>query len=96
MTDIDEPFHREAAGAKAGINPMFGEWQRKFEFAPVPHGDGGSKRSAFQKQILANLTDARWMYSNEVRLEIVLYLDIFSRLPILPTSTITRNQSWTD
>ncbi len=76
MADIDEPLHREAAGAKAGTNPMFGEWQRKFEFAPVPHGDGGSKRSAFQKQILANLADVRWMYSNEVRLEIVLYLDI--------------------
>lgn len=86
--DIDEPFFREAAGAKAGINPMFGEWQKKFMFAPVPHGDGGSKRMAFQKQILGELTGIKWIYANELRLEITLHLDVQTILETSDTADL--------
>jgi len=54
----DEAFEIEAAGAKAGINPMFGGWSQRFDFAPVPHrGTGGAVRRTFQDAIRAQLTN---------------------------------------
>jgi hypothetical protein len=74
--DIDAPFEIEAEGARQGVNPMFGEWQHTFPFAPVPHGDGGSKTRAFQQKIQAELINVKWLYSHEVRIEITLHLDV--------------------
>ena len=34
----------EREGADAGLNPMFGEWQQTFKFAPVPYCDGDANR----------------------------------------------------
>src|ERR1700730_13383377 len=67
----EQPFDNEQKGAKAGLNPMFGDWQHRFRFAPVPYGDGAAKRTAFRKAIQAELTN-NFFYTAEVRLEITL------------------------
>lgn len=36
----NDPYEREREGAKAGLNPMFGRWRLRFEFPPIPYGDG--------------------------------------------------------
>jgi hypothetical protein len=66
--DFDNHLRIEQAGARAGLNPMFGEWQRTFSLAPVPHGDGGAKRKAFQQAMQSELSN-RWIYSHEVQLK---------------------------
>jgi hypothetical protein len=73
--DTDAAFDHEAKGAKAGLNPMFGDWQRRFDFAPVSYAAGGTKRAAFRDAIQGAL-DNKFFYSNEVRLDIVLHLDV--------------------
>lgn len=84
----DEPFEIEAAGAKAGINPMFGEWRQRFDFAPVPHrGSGGPVRRAFQDAIRAALTN-RFVYWGEVQVVITLYLDVQSVLETSETADV--------
>ena len=74
MTD-EEAFDNEWKGASVGLNPMFGDWQHRFELPPIPHGDGGAKRSAFQSAIQAALPN-QFFYSTEVRVEITLHLDV--------------------
>ncbi|GEM_PF-1449161 len=71
----DEPFDQERKGADAGLNPMFGDWQQRFHFAPVPYSKGGEARRAFREAIQAELSN-KFFYSNEIRLDIVLYLDV--------------------
>jgi hypothetical protein len=46
-----DAYEHERAGANVGLNPMFGDWQHRFEFPPVPYGDGGAKRAAFRLAI---------------------------------------------
>jgi hypothetical protein len=43
--------------------PMFGDWQHRVRFAPVPYGDGGAKRAAFRKAIQAELAN-KFFYIN--------------------------------
>ena len=71
----DEAFEHERKGANAGLNPMFGDWQHRFDFAPISYAAGGVKRAAFREAIQAELKN-RFFYTNEVRLDIVLYLDV--------------------
>lgn len=73
--ETDEALDHERNGANAGLNPMFGDWQHRFNFAPIPYGDGGKKRLNFQHDIQAELTN-KFFFSSEVRLNIELYLDI--------------------
>lgn len=82
--DKDEAFDKELAGSTAGLNPMFGEWQNTFKFAPVPYGDGGAKRKEFQEAIQSQLKN-KWLYSNELRLEITPHLDVQT---VLETSAL--------
>jgi hypothetical protein len=77
----------EKAGSDAGLNPMFGEWQHTFPFAPVPYGDGGAKRAAFRAAILAQLKN-RWIYSHEIQLEITLNLDVQTVLETSETADL--------
>lgn len=72
---FDKAVAKERAGASAGLNPMFGEWQHTFTFPPVPYGDGGVKRQAFREAIQSALSN-RWLYSHEIWLTITLYLDV--------------------
>ncbi len=58
---------------------MFGEWQHKFYFAPVPYSAGSSRKLNFQKAIQSQLKN-RWLYSNEIQLEIVLHVDVQTTL----------------
>jgi Endodeoxyribonuclease RusA len=74
--DKDAPLKVEAALARQGINPMFGEWRHRFGFSPVPHGGGGGKALKFQQKIREDLINIKWLYSHEVRLEITLHLDV--------------------
>jgi hypothetical protein len=71
----DDPIFVERRGAGAGLNPMFGEWQKAFNFPPVPHRDGGGRLRAFHEAIAAELTN-RWIYSHEIQVEITLHLDV--------------------
>jgi hypothetical protein len=75
MREDQDALSMERAGCDAGLNPMFGEWQHTFPFAPVPYGDGGAKRAAFRAEIQSQLKN-RWIYSHEIHLEITLHLDI--------------------
>ena len=65
----------ERAGADAGLNPMFGEWQHRFNFAPVPYGNGAAQRGTFRAAIQAELTN-HWLYSHEIHLGITLHVDV--------------------
>lgn len=73
--DPEAAFDYEAKGARAGLNPMFGDWQKRFDFAPVSYAAGGAKCAAFRDAIQQTL-DNRFFYSSEVRLDIVLHLDV--------------------
>ncbi|KQO05219.1 RusA family crossover junction endodeoxyribonuclease [Sphingomonas sp. Leaf242] len=78
MTDempFDGQLRRERAGANVGLNPMFGEWQHRFDFAPVPYGNGAAQRGDFRAAIQAELTN-QWLYSNEIHLSITLHVDV--------------------
>ncbi len=77
----------EQEGASAGLNPMLGEWQQTFKFAPVPYGDGGAKRQAFREAIQAELAN-RWVYSHEIQLEITLHLDVQTVLETSETADL--------
>lgn len=63
----------------AGINPMFGEWQHHFRFAPVPYGNVAARRGDFRAAIQAELTN-QWFYANEITLEITLHVDVQTTL----------------
>ena len=90
MTDeitFEDQLRMEREGADAGLNPMFGEWQQTFKFAPVPYGDGDAKRQVFHQAIQAALTN-RWLYSHEIHLEIVLHLDVQTVLETSETADL--------
>lgn len=76
---FDEQLRLERKGANAGLNPMFGEWQHRFEFPPVPYGNGAAQRGDFRAAIQAELTN-RWLFSNEIHLEITLHVDVQTTL----------------
>ncbi|WP_316395242.1 RusA family crossover junction endodeoxyribonuclease [Bradyrhizobium sp. 33ap4] len=83
-----EPFEIEATGAQAGVNPMFGEWRQRFDFAPVPHrGGGGPARRAFQDRIHDALTN-RFVYWGEVQVTITLFLDVQAILETSETADV--------
>lgn len=46
----EEDVSTEAAGAKAGINPMFGEWRQRFDFPPVPTGGRAGRRGPLSRR----------------------------------------------
>jgi len=71
----EDAIDQERKGADAGLNPMFGDWQQRFDFAPVPYPKGGTARQAFREAIQAELRN-KFFYSGEIRLDIVLYLDV--------------------
>lgn len=76
---FDEQLRLERQGADAGLNPMFGEWQHRFEFPPVPYGNGAAQRGDFRAAIQAELKN-RWLFSNEIHLEITLHVDVQTTL----------------
>ncbi len=71
----DEALEHERKGANEGLNPMFGDWQHRFDFAPISYAAGGVKRAAFRDAVQAELKN-KFFYSSEVRLDIVLHLDV--------------------
>lgn len=71
----EDQLNMERRGAVAGINPMFGEWQHHFPFAPVPYGNGAARRGEFREAIQAQLSN-QWLYANEIQLEITLHVDV--------------------
>jgi Holliday junction resolvase RusA-like endonuclease len=71
----DEAFEQERKGANAGLNPMFGDWQHRFDLAPISYAAGSVKRATFREAIQAELKN-KFFYTNEVRLDIVLHLDV--------------------
>jgi hypothetical protein len=72
---FDEQLRLERQGANAGLNPMFGEWQHRFEFPPVPYGNRAAQRGEFRAAIQAELKN-HWLFSNEIHLEIILHVDV--------------------
>lgn len=71
---MDEPFEIERRGAAAGINPMFGDWQQRFDLEPVSYANGGNARAAFRAAVRAQLTN-KFVFVGEISLRVVLYLD---------------------
>lgn len=71
----DDAIAHEREGAEQGLNPMFGDWQHHFKFAPISYSAGAVKRAAFREAIQAELKN-KFFYSNEIRLDIVLRLDV--------------------
>lgn len=71
----EEAVEHERNGANAGLNPMFGDWQQRFDFAPVPYSKGGEARRAFRDAVQSALRN-KFFYSSEIRLDIVLHLDV--------------------
>ena len=63
---VDDAYENERKGAEAGLNPMFGDWQHRFEFPPVPYGDGGTKRAEFRKAIQAVLSNGSFIAAKSV------------------------------
>jgi len=82
-----DPFTLERTGCDAGLNPMFGEWQHTFLFAPVPYGDGGAKRAAFRAAMQSELSN-KWIYSHNIQLEITLHLDVQTILETSETADL--------
>jgi hypothetical protein len=82
-----DPLKIERSGSSAGLNPMFGEWQHTFAFAPVPYGDGGAKRTVFREAIQSQFTN-KWIYSHEIHLEITLHLDVQTVLETSETADL--------
>lgn len=76
---FDEQLRLEREGADANLNPMFGEWQMRFDFPPVPYGNGAAQRGEFRCAIHAELAN-RWLFSNEIHLEITLHVDVQTTL----------------
>ncbi|RAR98616.1 RusA family crossover junction endodeoxyribonuclease [Ensifer adhaerens] len=76
---FEHQLEMERNGVIAGINPMFGEWRHHFRFAPVPYGNGAIRRGEFRDAIQAELTN-RWLYANEISLEITLHVDVQNTL----------------
>lgn len=62
----------ERAGAKAGFNPVFGEWRQRFKTSPVPYSASSERREAFVQSVRGELTN-KFLYSNFVSLEITLH-----------------------
>ncbi|WP_029014867.1 RusA family crossover junction endodeoxyribonuclease [Niveispirillum irakense] len=79
MTNFEEHLAMERTGALAGLNPMFGEWQHHFHFAPKPYGNVSAKQGEFRAAIQAELTN-QWLYSSNVSLEIILHVDVQTTL----------------
>jgi hypothetical protein len=50
-----EPFQIEAEEAGKGLNAMFGEWRKRFDFEPVPHSNRGDQRRLFQDRLRSEL-----------------------------------------
>ena len=85
--EAQDPFTLERTGCDAGLNPMFGEWQHTFLFAPVPYGDGRAKRAAFRAAMQSELSN-KWIYSHDIQLEITLHLDVQTILETSDTADL--------
>jgi len=83
----DDALDHERKGANAGLNPMFGDWQHRFRFAPVSYREGGAKRAVFREAMQAELTN-RFFYTGEIRLEITLHLDVQTVLETSDTADL--------
>lgn len=77
--DFEQALAMEAAGAAAGLNPMFGEWKNTFRFPPVPYGNREAQRGQFREMVQKAIT-TDWLFSAEIHLDIVLYLDVQTTL----------------
>lgn len=82
--NYDEALDIERKRAAAGLIPMFGEWQHRFPFAPVPYGNGKAL-AAFRARVQGELANLRFFYSAEIQLEVTLFVDMQS---VLETSDI--------
>ncbi len=70
----NELIESEAACVRAGLNPMFGRYERTFNFAPVSYASPASVREAFVQQVRAAM-GVRYVFSGFVQLSILLHLE---------------------
>ena len=68
----------EGQGYETGYNPLMGEFSREFCFTPVPYGSKESREFVAQTQ--KALSDIKYIFFGEVKLEIILYLGEKKRL----------------
>ena len=80
------PYEIDGAGAEAGSNPMFGQWQRRFKFAPVPHGNGAALRD-LRKKVQAELSN-NFLFTNEIAATFTLHMDVQTVLETSDTADI--------
>lgn len=66
-------FETEAEGYNNGEHPLMGNFRRTFNFAPVPYGN--RNRHVFVERVHQEMADVQYVFSDEVRLDITLYLD---------------------
>lgn len=67
----DEPIYIEMEFAKKGLNPVFGEWSRTFNYPSVSYSS--PKRKDFQNKLAAEFSDVHFLFSHDVKVEITLY-----------------------
>ena len=70
-----EPWEIESEGAFFGLNPFFGELNVEFDFAPVPRSANQLKRAEFIERVRGRLSNLRYLFSREVKVEIEWFLD---------------------
>jgi len=75
---IDESWELENRGYQQGINPFFGRFFIKFDFAPVPYES--PNRSKFHSQVKRSFEKNKYVFSGEVKVNYTLYLEEQQRL----------------
>jgi Holliday junction resolvase RusA-like endonuclease len=64
----------ERAGYDFGVNPLFGEWRRTFNFTPVSYANKSELKSQFKERLRSELKTC-FVYNHQVTLTITLYLN---------------------
>ncbi|HML03569.1 MAG TPA: RusA family crossover junction endodeoxyribonuclease, partial [Candidatus Bathyarchaeia archaeon] len=78
MNSEDEFLEIEAEGYKKGHNPVMGEFNRKFNFAPISYVNPNANK--FKEEVREAIADIQYLYFGEVKLEITTYCSEQKRL----------------
>ncbi len=79
MAQEKTPYEIETEGYRKGMNPLFGQFRRTFDFAPVSSGSKTGKKR-FNTWVRNELADIQFVYYGKLKLEITLYLEEQKRL----------------
>jgi Holliday junction resolvase RusA-like endonuclease len=69
----NDNFKIESKGYEQGINPLMGEFKRKFDIKPIPYGN--KNKSIFFNEVRELLKDVKYYFWGEIKLNIRIYLN---------------------